>query len=359
MGGRPWVPGAASGVGSLPGEDPREAVRLVLGELPGLPHLPELPARGPGADLLGRTAALLVDLPVDLQPSGWRLVARPGRDLARARDLLARDLDALEEGAAGYPGPLKVQAAGPWTLAAGLALPRGEAALADPGATRDVVDSLAEGLRGHLAELSRRVPGARWLLQLDEPGLPAVLAGRVPTATGFATLPAVAPDSVRDGLTRVLAGLPAYPVVHCCAAAPPVRLLRAAGVAGLSLDAATLPGAGGGHGTQQADRLEGEPAEALDEALGEALSDGAGLLLGTVPATEADPAGRSGPPPPSASVAVARALWRRLGLDPADLPAQVVLTPTCGLAGASPAYARRVLAHCQAAAAALLEDPEG
>ena len=93
----PWPPGAATGVGSLPGTDPAEAVRVVLGELPDLPHLPELPARGLGADMIGRGAALLVDLPVDVQPSGWRLVDRPGRDARRAADLLARDLDALEE----------------------------------------------------------------------------------------------------------------------------------------------------------------------------------------------------------------------------------------------------------------------
>lgn len=49
----------------MPGTDPAEAVAVVLGELPDLPHLPELPARGAGADLTGRTAALLVDLPVE------------------------------------------------------------------------------------------------------------------------------------------------------------------------------------------------------------------------------------------------------------------------------------------------------
>ena len=70
--------GPASGVGSLPGTDPAEAVRLVVGELPDFAHLPELPARGPGADLIGRSAAFLVDLAFDLTPAGWRLVARPG-----------------------------------------------------------------------------------------------------------------------------------------------------------------------------------------------------------------------------------------------------------------------------------------
>src|SRR5215218_4484170 len=101
--------GPASGVGSLPGTDPAEAMRLVVGELPDFAHLPELPARGPGADLIGRTAALLVDLAVDLTPAGWRLVPRAGIDLRRAHEFLARDLDALYEAAGSYSGPFKVQ----------------------------------------------------------------------------------------------------------------------------------------------------------------------------------------------------------------------------------------------------------
>ena len=51
----PWPPGGATGVGSMPGTDPAEAMRIVLGELPDLPHLAELPARGPGADPVSYT----------------------------------------------------------------------------------------------------------------------------------------------------------------------------------------------------------------------------------------------------------------------------------------------------------------
>ena len=91
-----WRAGTATGVGSLPGEDPLEAARLVLGELP-IPYLPELPGRGWHADLAGRGAALLADLHVDVQPTGWRITPRPSRDGRRAKDLLARDLDALED----------------------------------------------------------------------------------------------------------------------------------------------------------------------------------------------------------------------------------------------------------------------
>jgi len=56
----PWEDGSATGIGSMPGTDPAEAMRVIAGELPGFPYLPELPDRGPGADLTGRTAALLV-----------------------------------------------------------------------------------------------------------------------------------------------------------------------------------------------------------------------------------------------------------------------------------------------------------
>src|SRR5690348_6439055 len=89
----PWGPGAATGIGSMPGTDPAEAMRVIAGELPDFPHLPELPGRGPGADLTGRTAALLVDMPAEVTPRGWRLAERQGRDLARARSMLSSDLD--------------------------------------------------------------------------------------------------------------------------------------------------------------------------------------------------------------------------------------------------------------------------
>ena len=49
----------ATGIGSLPGTRPAEAARMVAGELPDLAHVAELPARGPGADMIGRTTAML------------------------------------------------------------------------------------------------------------------------------------------------------------------------------------------------------------------------------------------------------------------------------------------------------------
>ncbi|MEU5366129.1 methionine synthase [Streptomyces sp. NPDC005925] len=326
--------GGATGIGSLPGGDVREAVKTVTGTFEDFPFLPELPGRGPGADMLGRTAGMLVELYARVEPSGWRLGDRPGRDTKRARGWLVEDLDALEEFTQGYEGPLKVQAAGPWTLAAGLELRNGEAALSDPGATRDLTASLAEGLRLHLAELRRRVPGAQVVLQLDEPSLTAVLLGRVRSASGYRTHRAVDRQVVEAALRDIVAVHEGGPVaVHSCAPDVPFALLRRAGVAAVSFDFALL-------------------TERDDDAIGEAVEGGIRLFAGVVPGTDgplSDPAG---------SVMGVRTLWRRLGLHPGLLADAVTVTPSCGLAGASPEYARRVLAHCARAARSLADNPE-
>jgi methionine synthase II (cobalamin-independent) len=315
---RPWLPGAATAVGSLPGTDAGEAMRVVFGELPDLPHLPELPGRGAGADLVGRGAALLVDLPVEIVASGWRLTARPGRELRRARDFLERDLDELQARAHDVGGPVKVQAAGPWTLAASLELPSGHRVVSDHGATRELAESLAEGVRLHLAELAKRLPGCGPVLQLDEPSLPAVLRGAVPTPSGYGTVRSVDSVTVEEVLADVLVHAPSGGrVVHCCAADAPIALLRAAGADAVSVDAALL-------GDDQLD------------ALGEAIDAGTSLWLGVIPGTDAA-LSRDG------ALEVIRTLWRRLGFPESQLARTVVPTPACGLAGASPEYARRAL----------------
>ncbi|QLQ39682.1 methionine synthase [Micromonospora robiginosa] len=328
----PWPAGAATGIGSLPGTDIAEAQRIVLGELPTLPHLPELPARGPGADLVGRTAGLLVELPVELYAARWRVAARPGRDLRRARDLMERDLDQLAEQAEEYAGPVKVQAAGPFTLAATLELPLGGRILRDPGAVRDLAGSLGEGLRGHVAAVARRLPRASVLLQLDEPSLPAVLAGRVPTESGFGTHRAVETEVARALLRDVFdaAGVPT--LVHCCAPDVPLELIRSAGATGVALDLSLVTD--------------------LDP-LGEAIDAGFGLLAGAAP-TRPPASGRA---PTSAEVADrVRRVWDQLGFPRRRLAEQVVVTPACGLAGATPAYARAVLAACRDAGRRLVEE---
>ncbi|HSK27878.1 MAG TPA: methionine synthase [Jiangellales bacterium] len=332
---RAWAAGAATGIGSLPLDDVDEACRVVVGELPDLPHLPELPGRGPGAGLVGRTVALLVDLHADVQPSGWRLVDRPGRDEERAVAWLRRDLDALEIAAHGWSGPMKLQVAGPLTTAASLERLRGDRAVGDPGARRDLAQSLAEGVGAHAADVRRRLPGARPVVQLDEPGLPVVLSGGLPTASGLGRLAPVDTAEAATLLATVLDAIRAagaVPVVHCCAAGVPVGLLRRAGAEAVSLDVGQL----------LPDDLE-ELAAAVD--------DGLGLWAGVVPVTEP-----SGEVPTDAGISrQVLSLWRRLDQPATAAPDRVVVTPECGLAGASPTWARRAYGLARGAAKALGE----
>ncbi|HEX2355135.1 MAG TPA: methionine synthase [Micromonosporaceae bacterium] len=329
-----WPAGAATGVGSLPGTDTAEAQRMVFGELPELPHLPELPDRGPGAEMIGRGAAMLVDVPVELYAARWRIAARPGRDLRRGRDLLERDLDALTEQAAEFAGPVKVQAAGPWTLAAGVELPVGGLMLRDPGAVRDLTGSLAEGLRAHVTEVAARLPHARVLLQLDEPSLPAVLAGEVRTESGLGTYRPVEAATARAALANVVNAVGVPVIVHCCAAGVPLDVVRESGAAAVGLDLALV-------GDRDLDPL----AESLDGGLG--------LFAGAAP-TRPSSNGRG---PSSSEIADrVREVWHRLGFPATGAAERVVVTPACGLAGATPDYAREVLKACRDAGRRLLDE---
>jgi methionine synthase II (cobalamin-independent) len=319
----------ATGIGSWPGDDARdfaEAVRVVLGEVPELPHLPELPARGPGATMVGRALAMIGDLGFDLQPAGWRLTDRPGIDHRRAKSLLLQDLDALEDQAQELEGVFKIQVAGPWTLAASIERPRGDKILADHGARRELAQALAEGVADHLHDVRGRVSAARIVVQVDEPSLPAVLAGAVPTASGFGRHRVVHPPEASDALEWVLGAAGIEPWVHSCASGVPWQLLRGAGARGLSAD------------------LEQLDAGDMD-VFAEALDAGETVALGVVPSLE--PAH-----PPTATGLTEHVLrWLDMtGLDPEAVTDRLVLTPACGLAGASPTWARQALALCHEAA---------
>jgi len=333
----------------MPGTDPEEAMRVIAGELPDFPHLPELPDRGPGADLTGRTVALMVDIPAEVTPRGWRLAERPGRDLARARSMLSSDLDVLEAVLDGYRGPLKVQLCGPWTLAATLELTRTmNVALSDPGAVADLTASLAEGAAAHVAELAKRVPAAQLVVQFDEPALPAVAAGAVPTASGLSRLTVIEEELLRERLAEVLAAADRYTVVHSCGNGVPFGLIRLAGADAISFDLSQL--------------RRGEVG-----GVAEAAEAGMGVFTGAVPAVPVPAAAPAGPVRPAginpgggsdeARETVERVirLWQRIGLPLETLPAQVVITPACGLAGASPAQARAALTRCHQAASMLAE----
>jgi methionine synthase II (cobalamin-independent) len=313
----------STGVGSYPGEDFDEALRTVLGELPDLPHLPELPARGVTAGMTGRGLAVMAELGADLQPAGWRLTDAPGVDHRRARSLLGQDLDTLEDLTDGYTGAFKIQVAGPWTLAATVEKPRGDKVLSDFGARRELAQALAEGMRGHVADVRRRLPGVdRLVVQVDEPALAAVLGAKVPTASGFGRHRMVHPPEASEALAWVLDAITeagAEPWVHTCASGTPLALLRTSGARGISVDLGLMTAAD-------------------HDALAEALEGGDTVALGVVPSL--DPA--TAPTDTEVTERVLRWL-DMLGLDPTEVGERLVLTPTCGLAGASPPWARSAL----------------
>ena len=397
----PWPAGSATGLGPMPGTDPAEALNVVLGEVPDLPFLPDLPERGPGADPIGRAGAILVDLPIEMTPRGWRLAARQGRDHRRAAGLLEADLDALVLAGA-YEGTFKVQLTGPWTLAAALELSRSmEPALTDPGAVADIAASLAEGAAALAASIASRVPGARPLLQLDEPLLPAVLRGSVASASGLRRIRAVGPDVAEGALRHVIttAATPAW--IRCDTPDNPFSLEIRSGVAavgchlsqlrrgaeeeigeaieaGLGLFVGAVPlaprgpsaGAGGELGAGARAGAGGGPRAAGGNRAGGGNTAGGGNRAGGGNTAGGGPragggnragggsrtgGGAEGPDVARRAAADVAELWRRIGLPADGIGERVVITPAGGLAGVSPDRARRVLGQSRAAARLLPE----
>ena len=312
--------GRVTGIGSWPGTDAREAANVVTGELDSLPHLVELPARGLGADMIGRAAALLVDLPLDVSTTAYQVASHRGSVARRASDLLNQDLDALEEtwesaGLRGSGRLVKVQSVGPLTLAANIELSTGRRVLTDSGAVRDFAESLTEGVSRHAAEVARRL-GAPVLVQFDEPSLPAVLAGSLSGRSRFETVPAVPEPEALAVLDAAIAGAGPDVVVHCCAENLPADLLRRSGARAVSFDLSTV----------SSHDLDG---------IGELLDAGKDLVLGVVPTSVpgTSPTWRDCADP-------VVALVDRLGFPRTVLRTQVGVSPACGLAGASESWAR-------------------
>ncbi|MBI2695785.1 methionine synthase [Mycobacterium nebraskense] len=329
----------ASGVGSWPGIKPREAAEVVVGELAGaLSHIVELPARGVGADMIGRAGALLIDVAIDIVPRGYRIAARPGAVTRRAVSLLDEDMDALEEawevaGLRGGARVVKVQAPGPITLAAELELANGHRAITDAGAVSDLAASLAEGVAVHRAALARRLE-TPVVVQFDEPSLPKALGGRL---TGVTALSPVAPldEAVAVALLDACAARVGGEVLlHSCAPDLPWNMLQGSSIGAVSVDASTLIAAD----------LDGVAAF---------VESGRTVMLGVVAA--------SAPPrrPSAEEVAAALvAVTDRLGFARSALRDRIGVTPACGLAGATPEWARLAIDLARKASEAFAEDPD-
>jgi hypothetical protein len=140
-----------------------------------------------------------------------------------------------------------------------------------------------------------------------------VLSGRVPTASGFGALPAVEAIRVEETFTRLVQAVTdagATAIVHCCAARPPVSVLGAFTAVSLVVN------------------------DVHEDELGEYLDKGGRLIAGVVPAL-----GPGVAPTVGSLVNPLRRLADRLGVSPDVLS----VSPECGLAGASPGWARTAL----------------
>lgn len=330
---------AATGVGSWPGTSPRHAAEVIVGELHQLPYLAELPARGVGADMIGRAGALLVDIAIDTVVRGYRIAARPGAVARRAASLLEEDLDALEEAweKAGGPQPgrtVKVQAPGPVTLASQLELSNGHRAITDPGAVRDLTASLAEGVSIHRAQVARRL-SAPVVVQFDEPLLPAALGGRLAGVTALTPVHRVDEALAIQLLDECAGGVGGEVLLHCCARDLPWNVLQRSVIGAVSVDARAL-------GT---DALDG---------LGEFADSGRAVVLGMVSAVSGERR-----PGVEELAAATVAVTDRLGLPRAELRQRIGISPACGLAGVDDSWARAVTGLTQRVATAIADSAEG
>lgn len=318
--------GIGTGLGSMPGVDPRAAAKVVGDEL-DWPFLVELPARGPGADMIGRTAAVLVDIPMDtarVSPGNsttYRLAGRAGRLVSRASGFLSADLDAAEEvfersGRRGAATPFTISLCGPYTFAASVELASGHKVLHDRGAVNDVAASMAEGLVQLTAQVRRRL-GASVIVQLDEPLLARVLDGGVRPLTRLDVMPEVSADGAAALLESMAHTIGTPMVLHDCATTRWDVVCKLNSYA-VSLDLANV-----------------RPTDY--DALGSFMDGGGSLVAGAIPTSRT--ADASAEP-----VALRLAgLIDRIGLPRAVLARQTAVSPACGLASADPRWAATAL----------------
>jgi hypothetical protein len=303
-------PGLATGIGSLPHLDARDAAALTLRAHPTLPAVPQLPGLNPSEGLIAQWAGALPEI----------TVARDGSlsvDRARIGDAITPEfaaathaglfafLDAADAMTVAPPH-MKVQLVGPLTL--GVAL---EAA----GLPKEIAFARAgEVVRGwvHAFEelFAVRMPHTPVLLFLDEPAL--VLWSR--------NIAPLEREHAVDLLSASLAAASCVTGVHVCGDGD-LRLAFEAGptVLGVPVSDALIVDA---------------------DVLARHIDADGWVAWGAVPTDR--PIGDS-----------ADALWRRLvavwceltrrGCDPVRLRTRGIITPACGLAGHGLTQADRAL----------------
>lgn len=347
----------ATAIGSLPnslatrerGIDPRLTAAFTRETFAQFPYLVELPQRGPGADMIGRTAVLLAQVSADFAvssvPTGWRRTSGPGVDLERAAAWWQQDMDALAEVYDDYEGPLKLQLCGPITVSRFTEDAAGEPALRDRGFVNDVAAALAEAAGNHIARVSRLLPKITPVLQIDEPALHDAVRGTVPTASGYARVRPLPEAEVAELIgalakslrTRVNPEDSMMSVqlwLHDCGVSPSLAFAVSKGFDAVSIDLTTLR------------------AHDID-ACGAAIDAGRRLVLGVL-----SPDDWELPETRLRTLALSRSeqLRSRLSISERDWAHHVTLSPACGLAGASATQARSVLRAISSAGSSVAGD---
>jgi hypothetical protein len=303
------VPGIATGIGSLPHDDPMVAAELVLRRLPELPAVPQLPGRDPREGML---AQWLVALPEVRVARDGSLTVVGDSDAApecvfdeHAHSGLLAFLD-VASAAVRAPLRVKAQVTGPLTLgtalhAAGMPAPRAFRRAA--AATRAWSVALEE-------LVSARLPDTGLVLFLDEPALVQWRRDDAPLDR----------ESAIDVLSGALAAVDTVTGVHVCGD----------GDLALALEAGPEV-----LGVEVRDDL-------VQHTVGLArFLDGDGWIAwGAVPTDR--PVGESADPHWRVLARVWCELTRR-GCDPVPLRTRGVITPACGLAGYGASQAERVL----------------
>ncbi|HET6663327.1 MAG TPA: hypothetical protein VFG94_03680 [Acidimicrobiales bacterium] len=304
--------GLATGIGSLPHDDPHEAAEFVLDRQPRLPAAPSLPQRSPVEGMIPQAAWGIVGVLV--LPDGSLLVDESVIDPDLPVDESALDaepfvaLRVFLDAVAGRVAPFKVQLTGPVSL--GLAL---HAVGVSPKRAFAVAAKAVEARTREVVAAARRAaPGATTVVFLDEPGLTAALEPGVPWPV----------DDTLDLVSSALASIEGHAIagLHCCGRADWQAVLQA------GPQILSLPVDGG--------------ARDHVGAFAGFLERGGWIAWGAVPTDR--PLGEG-----------ADILWRRLmsewdvlidgGCDPLLLLQQGMVTPACGLAGLDRRQADRVL----------------
>ena len=312
------VPALATGIGSLPHDDPRAAADVVLHYHPRLPAAPQLPARTPLEGLIAQWARALPEVSVHpdgevaIDPRASYEPPVPSFD-ADAHGGLLTFLDVASTVGDDPLARVKVQIAGPLTL--GLALHR--AGMPADRAFRRGAEAARSWAIAVEDLVHARLPGTSLLLFFDEPALVVWRRREAPLER----------EAAIDVLSGALAAPGCMTGVHVCGPGDR-RLALEAGPQVIGVEVET---------------------DLVDDAdmLARHLDADGWVAWGAVPTDR--PVGESVEPLWRDLVTVWCELTRR-GCDPARLRTQSVVTPACGLGGHGRSQAERILRLARAVA---------